>query len=102
VLSSRGFRVTWAECGAAGLRRLRQSQPDIAITDVALPDMSGLDLARGLVGHEQAVPLIVMSGDPREGSFQDELDGRPMRFLKKPFRVPDLLRVIEELVRPAQ
>jgi CheY-like chemotaxis protein len=102
VLSSRGFRVTWAECGAAGLRHLRQGQPDLAIIDVGLPDMSGLDLARGLAGDEQALPLIVMSGDPREVTFHDEFDGRPMRFLKKPFRVPDLLRVIEELVRPAQ
>jgi CheY-like chemotaxis protein len=100
VLSSRGFRVTWAECGATGLRHLRQSQPDLAIIDVGLPDMSGLDLVRGLVGHEQALPLVVMSGDPREVTFQSEFEGRPMRFLKKPFRVPDLLKVIEELVRP--
>lgn len=46
VLNARGFDVTYAETGAAGLAKLADPAPDLVLLDLGLPDLSGLELLK--------------------------------------------------------
>jgi two-component system, cell cycle response regulator CpdR len=68
---------------------------DITITDVSLPAMSGLDLARNILNIEPAAPIIIASGYALDLSLQKW--GPNVRTVIKPFEVAEIDALIQEL-----
>ena len=71
-----GFEVVTADCAAAALAAARESEFDVIISDIGMPDMNGYELAkslRQLAGYE-ATPMIALTGyseyDDRDKSLQ--------------------------------
>ena len=62
VLEAAGFVVSSAASGAEGLKRLAASAVDVVVTDVGMPGMGGLELARAAKGIAPAVPVVVVTG----------------------------------------
>ncbi len=62
VLEAAGCEVTTAATGAAGLAALRALPVDVVITDVGMPGMGGLELARAVKGIAPTVPVVVVTG----------------------------------------
>jgi signal transduction histidine kinase/CheY-like chemotaxis protein len=93
VLQQEGYATQVAITGADAVRIASHSSIDLAIVDLGLPDMDGLEAAAAL-----GVPVILVSGNPpalfnRVGELRDE-----WRFLKKPFGIPELLNCVGELL----
>ena len=56
------LHVEWtASTGAEGLKLCEQHAPDLAIVDVSLPDMSGMELVRAMRERRSPMPILVMS-----------------------------------------
>lgn len=66
LLETQGHSVTFAINGFAALETAREFKPDVAIIDMRLPDMSGLDVARQLKFEPglEGVRMIALSGSP--------------------------------------
>jgi two-component system, OmpR family, response regulator len=62
VLEAAGFEVSSAASGAEGLAALRRSGVDVVVTDVGMPGMGGLELARAAKEIAPTVPVIVVTG----------------------------------------
>ena len=62
LLMIEGHEVVVASCVAEGLQAARDRRPDLLISDLGLPDGSGLDLMRELVARGERVPAIALSG----------------------------------------
>lgn len=62
VLEAAGFVVTSAASGAEGLRRLAESGIDVVVTDVGMPGMGGLEMARAARELAPRVPVVVVTG----------------------------------------
>ncbi len=67
-------------CGEAGsgeeaLKKIATSTPDLVLVDIALPGMSGLDLARRLEQEVPTLPLLIVSGHEKRLYFQNDLSG---------------------------
>lgn len=77
------------------LRAFRESAFDVVITDVSLPQMSGLDLARTILGIEPTVPIIVASGYYLDLSLLAL--GPSVRAIVKPFEAADIDALIAEM-----
>ena len=79
-----GYRVLQAKGGAEALERLRQ-HPDVQmmITDIRMPDMSGIELADIATRQQPDLKVILISG-----YFVSQQVER--RFLRKPFRMKEL------------
>jgi two-component system cell cycle response regulator CpdR len=76
------------------------SQPfDVLITDVSLPEMSGLELVRNVLGMKPALPVIIASGYSLE--FGLENWGPNVRSIIKPFEGAEIDALISELTRQA-
>jgi CheY-like chemotaxis protein len=62
VLESAGYAVLSAPGGAEGLRQLAEQGADVVVTDVGMPGMGGLELARAAKKIAPAVPVIIVTG----------------------------------------
>ncbi|HEY5986399.1 MAG TPA: response regulator transcription factor [Streptosporangiaceae bacterium] len=71
-LNEAGFEVVAAVSeGAQALRIARAAQPDVVVLDLQLPDVPGVDVARGILATQPATRVLVLSAS---GEQQDVLD----------------------------
>ncbi len=100
AVSAPGCAVFEAESGAEALAIAAAEAPfTLVITDVLMPGMDGIDLARSLARAGQAERFLFISGYCDPESMLDRMrDFTCSAFLAKPFSIPDLLREAEELM----
>jgi DNA-binding response OmpR family regulator len=99
-LTQRGFQVRLAHTAAAALAFLDQGPPDAAILDVHLPDGSGLDVLERLRQMGMATPVVVITADDSQPVRQRAEQLGFTAFLTKPVQPLELLRVLEQVLRP--
>jgi len=99
TLESEGYRVwTAADCGhAADL--LRDRAFDVVISDIYLPDGTGLDLLRLVRRHDLDLPVILVTGSPTVETAIEGIELGAFRYLTKPVRSTDLLPIVRQAVR---
>src|SRR5512144_344210 len=72
ALTRHGFHVRVVTTGEEALRVARETQPDCAVIDLRLPDMSGWDLCREIrKPHEKAPPIIVLTPEVSKMCAED-------------------------------
>ena len=98
MLRRRGFSVIEAEDGLSGvdLYLAHQTEVELVLLDVNLPGMSGLDVLKTLVGIRPDVKVILTSACSKDILASTTGDGRPLAFLRKPYHVDELLRVMHD------
>jgi two-component system, OmpR family, KDP operon response regulator KdpE len=98
TLTSQGYRLFEATTGADGLVEVASRQPDVAIIDLGLPDIDGLEVIRRLRGWT-AVPIIVLSARGQERDKVMALDAGADDYVSKPFGADELLARIRVALR---
>jgi CheY-like chemotaxis protein len=100
-LERAGHRVVAAADGASALEAVREHQPDLVVTDVDMPRMTGLDLCRAIRADDalRHIPIVVASGSLMPGDNQAE-DAGASATLLKPFVPAQLLALIAQLLPP--
>ena len=99
-LTSRGFDVRAAADGLAGFEVFSDWQPDLIITDLAMPNMHGLELCRRVRAISQ-VPIIILSAKGEEKTKVEALDIGADDFVTKPFGIDELLARVRASLRRA-
>jgi PAS domain S-box-containing protein len=100
-LGSLGYEVEEADCGEAGLDRLRESRPDLVLLDYAMPGMNGADVAREARAEDAALPIVFVTGYAVTDELESAL-GPDVTVLRKPFTVAQLATVVEEQIALAR
>src|SRR6202795_2124789 len=99
ALTGSGYEVRTADDGHSGLRAAREWQPDLVITDISMPNMSGIELCRALRA-ESAMPIIVLSVKGEEKTKVEALYAGADDYVTKPVGMDELLaRVRRHLAR---
>jgi two-component system KDP operon response regulator KdpE len=99
-LKSRGYDVRVAADGLAGFETFNDWHPDLVITDLAMPNMDGLELCRRLRAVSQ-VPIIILSAKGEEKIKVEALDIGADDFVTKPFGIDELLARVRASLRRA-
>jgi len=89
ILQTAGHKAAFCDSGAAGLARLGQESFDLVITDLKLPDLSGLDVVRAVKERGDDLPVILMTSYSSVESAVDALRIGATDYLIKPFRNDD-------------
>jgi len=89
-LGTRGYDVRVAADGETALDTFNDWHPDLVITDLAMPNMNGLELCRRLRLISQ-VPIIVLSVRGEEKTKVEALDAGADDYVTKPFGIEELL-----------
>ena len=95
TLEAEGYEVMEAPNGRQGLERYRHTPTDLIITDIAMPELNGLDLILELTRHFLRAKVIAISGVGQEKNVLDvaKLLGA-RRTIQKPFNMPQLLDAV--------
>ena len=100
TLESRGFTVRDAVTGNQALVTAQELKPEMAILDLGLPDMDGVEVVRQL-RQWSTLPILVLSARDQESSKVAALDAGADDYLSKPFGVDELLARIRAALRRA-
>lgn len=99
-LSSHGYEVIVANDGEAALKSFHDDQPDLIITDLSMPRMTGTQLCETIRDSSQ-VPIIVLSVRGEDKSKVEALDKGADDYVTKPFSINELLARIRANLRRA-
>jgi two-component system, OmpR family, KDP operon response regulator KdpE len=97
-LSSHGYDIRVANDGETALEIMKDWTPDLVITDLAMPNMDGLELCRKL-RPSTPVPIIVLSVRGEERTKVQALDVGADDYVTKPFGIEELLARVRANLR---
>jgi two-component system KDP operon response regulator KdpE len=95
-----GYRVVESATGRRGSIDAGTHKPDLAIVDLALPDVDGIEVIRR-IREWSPMPVIVLSARIQEQSKIDALDAGANDYVTKPFAVGELLARVRAALRHA-
>ena len=95
-----GYETRIAVDGRNGYAVYRQFKPHLILTDVVMPEMNGIDLVRKVRKEDQKIKVIFMSGffgiKKLKQDLDDEILKHGYRTLSKPFKISDLLDLVQQ------
>lgn len=97
-LTAHRYEVRTASDGQAALELFHDWHPDLVITDLSMPEMTGLELCREIRKTSQA-PIIVLSVKGEERSKVEALDAGADDYITKPFGIDELLARVRATLR---
>ena len=97
-LAAQGYDIRVANNGDTALEIMKDWTPDLVITDLAMPNMDGLELCRKLRSGSQ-VPIIVLSVKSEERTKVKALDLGADDYVTKPFAIGELLARVRANLR---
>jgi FixJ family two-component response regulator len=95
LLRSRGYTVSTFASAAEFLESRQLDETSCVITDVRMPDMSGVELQTVLRNEGRSTPFIFITAFPEESARRRALHDGAVCFLSKPFDAPALIRCVE-------
>lgn len=96
ILEKEGYGTDTAETGEEALERLRGRAYDLALTDVRLPDGSGIDLLAKMRALRPEMALIAVTGLPSLEDATKALDRGAAAYVVKPVKPQELLALVAE------
>lgn len=96
LLSVSGFEVHPFSNGAEALELLRQSPPDVVLTDVNMPQMSGIELLEKIHDLDRDIPVILMTAYAELEMAVSAIKKGAFDFIIKPFKTPYLIYAVEK------
>ena len=98
TLNSQGYEVKTAADGESALNLAMDWIPDLIVTDLSMPGMTGIELCRSVRERSQ-VPIIVLSVRGEEKTKVEALDAGADDYVTKPFSVNELLARVRSNLR---
>jgi two-component system sensor kinase len=98
ILELNNYEVETASNGENAFKILENWQPDIIISDVMMPVMSGFELIQRikLIDHLKNIPIIFLSALVAKNEIKKGMNLGARAFLTKPFIIADLLKLIKK------
>ena len=101
ILGRRGFKVSGAAGGTAGIKAVREQLPDLVLLDLMMPDMDGWEVYQQMKAEESTrnIPVIVVTAKAQNidkvlGLHIAKVDD----YISKPFSPQDLMNSVEKVI----
>src|SRR5205807_3986686 len=95
ILTSAGYDVTSAASGEAALKFAKERSFDLALTDLKMTGMDGIELLQQLLAHDSSIIVILLTAHGTIDSAKDALRRGAFDYLQKPFDREKLLQTIK-------
>jgi DNA-binding NtrC family response regulator len=94
LLRNEGFEVTTAQGGKAGLEQIRSGTHDIILSDVRMPQVSGLDILTAAREQDPMTPVILMTAQASLQSAIGAVNSGAFYYIQKPFSNDELVAIL--------
>ena len=98
TLEGSGFEVTFAEDGKEALELYKQSDPDICILDIMLPNKDGYSLARDIRNFKPQIPIIFLTAKTQTSDVLKGFESGGNDYIRKPFSMEELIVRVNNLL----
>jgi two-component system response regulator PilR (NtrC family) len=102
LLNKNGFGAHAAASGAEALTLLRQHHFDLIVSDIRMPDLSGLDLLENVKQQDLSVPVVLITAYASPEDAVLAMKNGAYDYITKPFKVDDILSVIKSALGSRQ
>ncbi|HEX4633623.1 MAG TPA: sigma-54 dependent transcriptional regulator [Gemmatimonadales bacterium] len=93
LLKNEGFEVTTAQGGKAGLEALKAHAPDIVLTDVRMPQVTGIDILAAVRQQDPETPVILMTAQASLQTAIQAVNEGAFYYIQKPFSNDDMVAI---------
>jgi two-component system response regulator HydG len=94
LLKNEGFEVVSALSGAEGIDRFAESSPDLVLTDVRMPKVSGVDVLEAVREEEPSTPVVLMTAQASLKSAIQAVNLGATHYVQKPFANEELVAIL--------
>src|SRR4026209_1643414 len=94
LLRNEGFEVTTAQGGKAGLEQIRSGTHDIILSDVRMPQVSGLDILNAAREQDPMTPVILMTAQASLQTAIGAVNAGAFYYIQKPFANDELVAIL--------
>jgi DNA-binding NtrC family response regulator len=94
LLRKEGFEVTTAQGGKAGLDQIRSGNHDIVLTDVRMPQVTGMDILTAAREQDTMTPVILMTAQASLQTAIQAVNQGAFYYIQKPFSNEELLAIL--------
>ena len=94
-LSSNGFNTASFSSADELVKSLKDTQPDLIITDVQMPGMLGYDLLKHINNNYEDLPVVIMTAFADMQAAVESFGGGAFEYMPKPFDLEDAIKIIE-------
>ncbi len=100
ALGKAGYTIVEAEDGAIGLAKAKAEKPDLIISDLNMPNMNGLEMARAIKGDEstKAIPIFMLTTEASADIAKEGKEIGIMAWIVKPFVPEKLLAAVQKVL----
>ena len=99
LLTNEKFQVCTANNGYSCIEMAKNEHPDLILMDIRMPGMNGLDATRIIKEVNHDIPVIALSAYAFDENIREAKAAGCDDFMAKPFRVEDLLDMVEKYVK---
>lgn len=94
LLTNNGFKAHTAHGGRAGIAQIEAIEPDIVISDIRMPDVTGADVLSAARTANPETPVILMTAQATLQSAMHAVNEGAFYYIQKPFRNDELLAIV--------
>jgi DNA-binding NtrC family response regulator len=94
LLTNNGFTAHAAHGGRAGIEQIQALEPDIVISDIRMPDVSGAEVLSAARAANPETPVILMTAQATLQSAMHAVNEGAFYYIQKPFRNDELLAIV--------
>ena len=100
VLSKSGFEVASATNGTDALELVRTRGPDLAVLDISMPHLDGIEVLKFVRSNPETaeLPVILLSARAQEADVKNGYAVGASKYMRKPFSPSELVAVVRELL----
>jgi excisionase family DNA binding protein len=99
VISRKGFKVVGVGSGEEALEELEKQHFDLIFLDLVLPGMTGVDALSTIKEKDKKAVVVIVTGYGDDPIALDAMSLGPLFLIRKPFRVNDIVEVLNAVVR---
>ncbi len=99
ILIDEGHKTFESESGLTGLTVIRENNIDIAIIDIWMPGLTGLDMIKSINKMDLGIIVILISGHGKHDDMLKDIEPAPFDFIEKPISLDNLLNVVENALK---
>ena len=100
TLEMKKYEVVTATNGQEALALFKSQKFDLMLSDFNMPVMNGLELVKQIKSspENRNFPIVIVSTDADENKKRDALRAGVTYWLKKPFKMEELIKVVEKII----
>ncbi|HMP90101.1 MAG TPA: hybrid sensor histidine kinase/response regulator [Kiritimatiellia bacterium] len=102
ILLKKKYEVLCADSVVRGLDILKESKPDVVVSDIRMPGLSGIDGLKRIREIDNDVPVIMLTGYGSLETAQEAIRHGASDYMKKPFDANDMLAIIKRNVERSE